>query len=474
MKKTLLLVIVTGTVIALAVWYFHKGESKNTFFRTAAVTRGDLVATINATGTVEPEELVDVGAQVAGQVLAFGTDEEGNTIDYGSPVGEGTILAKIDDTVYASDVAQATAQLEQAKAGVESAQAGLLQLKAKLDQAQLDWDRAQKLGPSEALAKSSYDSYKAAYEVAKANVAVGEVAISQAKAAVSQTEATLQKVKRNLVFCTIKSPVKGVIIDRRVNIGQTVVSSLNTPSLFLIAKDLRRMQVWVAVNEADIGRIYPGQPVTFTVSTYPDRVFKGEVSQIRLNATMTQNVVTYTVEVVTDNSSGKLFPYLTANVSFEISRKDDVLQVANAALRWQPRPEQVAPEFRSVLQDNPGQQGPNPSKKHQQDSNTPPETSNYKQALLWVKQNGFVRPIRIRAGVSDGTMTEVQAVDSTLRQSSVQASSPPNELEEGLEVIIGEQQKAAGNTGTVNPFTPQLRPSRPSGQGQGQGQGARQ
>ncbi|MGA2173275.1 MAG: RND transporter, partial [Sedimentisphaerales bacterium] len=244
MKKILLVVVIVAAGIAIAVWYFHKDNGKNISFRTVVVTQGDLVATISATGTVEPEELVDVGAQVAGQVLAFGKDEEGNEVDYGSPVAEGTMLAKIDDTTYASDVALATAQLEQAKAGVESAQADLLQLKAKLDQAQLDWDRAQKLGPSEALAKSTYDSYKSAFEVAQANVAVGEASILQAKASVNQSEATLQKVKRNLGYCTITSPVKGVIIDRRVNIGQTVVSSLNTPSLFLIAKDLKRMQVW--------------------------------------------------------------------------------------------------------------------------------------------------------------------------------------------------------------------------------------
>jgi HlyD family secretion protein len=172
---------------------------------------------------------------------------------------------------------------------------------------------------------------------------------------------------------------------------------------------------------------------------------------------MTQNVVTYTVEVVTDNSSGKLLPYLTANVNFETNRRNDVLQVANAALRWQPKPAQVAPESRSVLEENPGDRPRNPSKQYQQDSNTPntPEVSNYRQALLWVKQDGFARPIKVRAGASDETMTEVQG----------------NEIKEGLEVIIGEQQQATGSTGTVNPFTPQLRPSRPQGQGQGQSQG---
>jgi len=447
-KKAILLIVVIGIGAGIAGgwWYFNKGKVKNITFRTVEVTRGDILSTISATGTVEPEELVDVGAQVAGQVLAFGKDEEGNEVDYGSPVAEGTLLAKIDDTTYTSDVALATAQLEQAKAGVENAQANLLQLKAKLDQAQLDWDRAQKLGPSEALAKSTYDSYKSAFEVAKANVTVGEASILQAKASVSQSEATLQKAKRNLGYCTIKSPVKGVIIDRRVNIGQTVVASLNTPSLFLIAKDLRRMQVWVAVNEADVGKIYQGQPVTFTVSTYEGQTFKGEVGKIRLNATMTQNVVTYTVEVITDNSSGKLLPYLTANVSFEVSRRDNVLQVANAALRWKPRTEQVAPEYQSVLNE-PAEQGKGSGRK-QRDPNAPQtHASNYNKATLWVSENGLVKPVKALAGTSDGTMTEIQGED----------------VKEGLQVITGEQQMSAGSSGTVNPFTPQIGRPRPAG-----------
>jgi HlyD family secretion protein len=451
-KKIILLIVVIGIVAGIAGgwWYFNKNKTKNVTFRTTEVTRGDILSTISATGTVEPEELVDVGAQVAGLIIAFGKDEDGNEIDYGSPVAENTVLAKIDDTSYAADVALATAQLEQAKAGVESSKANLLQLKAKLDQARLDWERAQKLGPSEALAKSSYDSYKAAFEVAQANVAVGEAAILEAKASVSQDEAMLQKAKLNLGYCTIKSPVEGVIIDRRVNIGQTVVSSLNTPSLFLIAKDLKRMQVWVSVNEADIGKIYEGQPVTFTVSTYEGQTFKGVVGQIRLNATMTQNVVTYTVEVDTDNSSGKLLPYLTANVNFEVSRRDNVLEVTNAALRWKPRAEQIAPEYQSALNDS-AEQGKGSGKK-QRDPNAPKtQTSNYKKATLWVSENGFVKPIKVLAGTSDDTVTEVQGVASQ------------DELKEGLQVITGEQQMSGGSSGTVNPFTPQIGRPRPAG-----------
>jgi HlyD family secretion protein len=186
--------------------------------------------------------------------------------------------------------------------------------------------------------------------------------------------------------------------------------------------------------------------VTFTVSTYEGQTFKGEVGKIRLNATMTQNVVTYTVEVTTDNSSGKLLPYLTANVNFEVSRRDNVLGVTNAALRWTPRAEQVAPEYQSALNEP---VEPNKDKgRRQHDPNAPKaQASNYRKATLWVGENGLARPIKVLAGTSDDTMTEVQG----------------EELKEGLQVIAGEQQQTAGNTGTVNPFTPQFRGSRPAG-----------
>ena len=165
-----------------------------------------------------------------------------------------------------------------------------------------------------------------------------------------KSEATLNKAQRNLDFCTIKSPVKGVIIDRRVNIGQTVVSSLNAPSLFLIAKDLTRMQIWVAVNEADVGRIVPGAPVTFTCDTFPGREFKGTVGKIRLNATMTQNVVMYTVEVNTENPDKLLLPYLTANVRFVARQESNALLVPNAALRWTPSSRGAARAGRALVE----------------------------------------------------------------------------------------------------------------------------
>ncbi len=339
-----ILVLVPLVILAItASWYLSRANKNSVSFRTVPVKQGDLVATISATGTVEPEEVVDVGAQVAGRILAFGKDVSGKTVDYGSHVEEGTILAQIDDALYAADVAQSKAQLEQARAGVLRAEADLGQMQAKLIQAERDWNRAKKLGPGDALSQADYDAAVSAYDVAKANVAVGKAAIVQANDAVAQAQANFNRAQQNLDYCTIKSPVKGVIIDRRVNIGQTVVASLNAPSLFLIAKDLKRMQVWIAVNEADIGNIHPGQPVTFTVDAFPGQVFQGEVGKVRLNATMTQNVVTYTVEVITDNSDGKLLPYLTANAKFMVSNRPNVLLVPNAALRWIPQAEQVAP-----------------------------------------------------------------------------------------------------------------------------------
>ena len=318
MQRFLKSALITIPVVMLAggmgVWWWRARNGSRLSFRTAVVRRGDVVATISASGTIEPEEVVDVGAQVAGLIKTFGTDIDGKTIDYGSVIEEGAVLAKIDDSVYAAALAVANAQVEQAKAGELSAAANLDQMKAKLTQTEAEWKRSQELDRSKLLAGVDYDTAKANFEVAKANVAVAEAALAQAKAATVQAQAGFEKAQRNLDFCIIKSPVKGVIIDRRVNIGQTVVSSLNAPSLFLIANDLTKMQIWVAVNEADVGRIIPGARVTFACDAFPARQFEGTVGKVRLNASMTQNVVMYTVEVNTENPDKVLLPYLTANV----------------------------------------------------------------------------------------------------------------------------------------------------------------
>ncbi|HUH66613.1 MAG TPA: efflux RND transporter periplasmic adaptor subunit [Syntrophales bacterium] len=438
-----LAVICLAVVGSVGTWLYYTKLEKKAAFRTAPIRRSDLIATISASGTVEPEVVVDVGAQIAGIIIDFGKDASGKTIDYGSVVEKDMVLAKIDDSLYAAAVETAKAQLQQAHANKTSADANVLQQKAKLLQAKQDWDRARKLGPSDALSKSAYDQYEANYEVAKANVAAAEAAVEQTKAAVAQARASLASARINLGYCIIKSPVKGIIIDRRVNIGQTVVSSLSAPSLFLIAKDLKRVQIWVSVNEADVGSICEGQPVTFTVDAYPDQIFQGQVGKIRLNATMTQNVVTYTVEVNTNNDDGKLLPYLTANIQFKIGRRQSVLVVPNAALRWSPRSDQIDPEIRKIA--------------HGAATSSIPDNKGadvagllQSRGTVWIEQHNFVRPVHVKIGLTDGTVTEIEG----------------DSLKEGLRVVVGEAERetAAASTAERSPFTPQI------GRGPRQGQ----
>jgi HlyD family secretion protein len=424
----------TKPVIAIAIvilvggagagWWWMRSDHKLSF-RTVVVKRGDVAATISATGTIEPIEVVDVGAQVAGLIKAFGTDAAGKTIDYGSVVEEGAMLAKIDESVYAAD-------LSVAKAGELTAAANLEQMKAKLDQAGAEWKRAQELYNNKLMAQVDYDTDKANYEIARANVSVARSGIAQAQAA-------LDKAQRNLDFCLIKSPVKGVIIDRRVNIGQTVVSSFNAPSLFLIAKDLTKMQIWVAVNEADVGRIIPGTPVTFTCDAFPGRQFEGAVGKVRLNATMTQNVVMYTVEVNTENPDNTLLPYLTANVHFMVRNETNVLLVPNAALRWSPSsPAQITTAARSGNPVDP----PAGNSPADTNSSKPGKGSRNRQGIVWLKEGSFVRPVEVKIGTSDGSNTAIAT----------------GNLQEGQEVVTGETTGQA-QAATKNPFVPQL-PSR--------------
>jgi HlyD family secretion protein len=418
-----------------ALWLWLGRNDRSAAFRLAAVTQGDLEVTVSATGTLEPEELVDVGAQVAGKIVAFGKDLNGKPVDYGSVVEAGMVLAKIDDSLFVAEVAQARAQLAQARANVQRADADLGQLRAKLFQAENDWLRAKKLGPSEALSQSDFDAALSAYDIARANLKVGQAALRQAKEAVAQSEALLKKADQNLDYTTIRSPVKGVIIDRRVNIGQTVVASLNAPSLFLIAKDLRRLQIWVAVNEADIGNIRVGQPVSYTVDAFPQHTFAGTVGKIRLNATMTQNVVTYTVEVNTDNADGKLMPYLTANIKFLVATRPNVFLVPNAALRWTPQTDQIVPSARPQFTSSDSTAGGT--------GGAPGRDAKAAKGFrtLWLPDGPYVRPLEVQMGLTDGSLTEIQGP----------------EVKAGLQVVIADEQQEGGPpASTSSPFTPKL------------------
>ncbi len=337
--KTFFVILAVLVVGGGTWWWFtqQREDMPKVAYKMSAVTQEEVVRTIRATGTIEPEDLIDIGAQVTGQIMVFGTDTEGNEVDYCSEVRKGQLLARIDDVTYRAEVTIAKANLTTARSSLLRAEAEVLQQKAKLLQAERDWKRAQALGVGDALSQKTWDAYQSAYDAAVATMAVVEAGVAQAQASIEQAQAQLDKAERNLSYCEILSTVDGVVIDRRVNIGQTVTASMNTPSLFLVAKDLKKIEIWVPVNEADIGDVAVGLPVLFTVDAFPNKTFSGVVRRVRLNASMTSNVVTYTVEVATENPDGLLLPYLTANVDFILAKSEPgALTVPPAALLWKP------------------------------------------------------------------------------------------------------------------------------------------
>jgi HlyD family secretion protein len=448
-RKVVLVLALVGLLggSGWAVWHWHGGSDRGFHFRTEKVTRGRVAALINSSGTVVPEEVIDIGAQVAGQIIKFGQDldNSGRLIDYRSRVegpspkngNKGTLLAKIDDRLYAPDVKIAEADLAVAQAEVDRSQADVDASKAKLEQAANDVERARRLTLSNSIAPQEYDSFQQAYRTAKANLPAMLATLQKAHRNVERAVKVLDKAKTNLEYTEIRSPVDGVIVDRRVNIGQTVVSSLNAPSLFLIAKDLRKMQVWVSVNEADVGQIQVGMPANFKVDAFPDEVFSGIVTQIRLNASMTQNVVTYTVVVDTPNidpnnkdKPGKLLPYLTANLQFRVEERNNVLQVPNAALRYRPVPDRVAPEYRAAYLATRQRRAIVAELKAG-------KANKQNRGTVWVEKDEFLEPVKVRLGLTDGNVTEIAEVLE-------------GDLADGAEVVTGEVQ-AQAQTGS-NPF----------------------
>ena len=407
MKKLLLLMVLIWGAGAYGFWYWTDPHTQRMSYRIVTIKRGDIGSTINTTGTIEPEEVVDVGAQVAGRIESFAPDpgNPGKTISYGSRVEQGTVLARLDSALFQARLDQARGRVARAQADIEFAQ-------AKLRQADRELERCRKLKSrgTAVIAAQEYDAALVNAESAKATLAVNEGALAVAKA-------DLEEASVNLGYTTIRSPVKGIILDRRINIGQIVVASLNAPSLFLIAKDLGRLEIWSSVNETDIGSIHVGQKVHFTVSALPHDTFQGKVSQIRLNASMTQNVVTYTVVVEVDNLSGRLLPYLTARIQFELEARKGVLLVPNAALRWQPKVQSIVPEALEEYALWLDRRAPAQGDSAPKSAYSPDEPT----ALIWIRQGDFVRPIKVRVGLSDGNATEILS----------------DRLAEGTEIVVG-------------------------------------
>ena len=307
-------------VAAAAGWlYFGRSDSSDTF-TTSAVKRGPVSSSVAATGTANPVITVTVGSQISGQVSNL-------YADFNSVVKKGQVVARLDPSNLEAQLSRDRAQLTSANAALERA-------KVALENKRLAYDRAKRLQAQDLIPQADFDTAQADFSSAQADV-------KTAQASIAQAEASLRISQVNLDHATIVSPVDGTVISRNVDVGQTVAASLQAPTLFTIAQDLRRMEVHMNVAEADIGKLAVGQGTTFTVDAYPQERFHGVISEIRNSPTTIQNVVTYEAVIGVDNSELKLKPGMTANVSVIVARKEDALLVPNAALRFKP-PEGLA------------------------------------------------------------------------------------------------------------------------------------
>ncbi len=301
-RRWLIAAIVVVAVVLVALFFLRKGKSGDgDHYRTEAVSRGSVSMTINATGTLSAVTTVQVGSQVSGIISKL-------YADFNSQVKQGQLLAELDPTPFQQTVDQRRADVTKSQVDVANTQ--------------VTYNRQKRLSDAGLIAQSDLDGAKAAYDGARAGLA--------------QTQAALKQAQTNLGYTKIYSPIDGQVVARAYDAGQTVAASFSAPTLFTIAKDLTKMQVQADVDQSDIGQIKAGEPARFTVDAYPDQEFRGQISQVRLNATVTQNVITYPVIIEVPNPEGKLRPSMTANVTIEVATVPNVLRVPNAALRFRP------------------------------------------------------------------------------------------------------------------------------------------
>jgi len=344
-KKYLMGIVIIILIIAVGLFIYQWiGKSgSNQKFRLAKVERGDIAFVVTATGTINPVITVLVGSQVSGTIKAL-------YADYNSVVKEGQVIAQIDPALFDAQVEQgrasvlnAQANLIKAKSDLENAKANLVKAEVAVVDTKRTLDRNLPLVEKKVIAQATmdtaqtnYDTAVAQRDIAKAQLESAKSQVESAKAQVEQAKASLKVAETNLRYTTIRSPVNGTVIARNVDVGQTVAASLQAPTLFTIAKDLTQMQVDTNVSEADVGRVEVGQEAIFTVDAYPERTFRGKVSEIRNAPITVQNVVTYDVVIQVENKDLKLKPGMTANVSIQIEHREGVLKIPNAALRFRP------------------------------------------------------------------------------------------------------------------------------------------
>src|SRR3954468_4913569 len=335
MKRAVIGLLIVLAIGAGAGAYYIRRSAPEIQVNTSPITRGDIVDTVGASGTLQAVTTVQVGSQVSGNIAYLGAD-------FNSIVKKGQVIARLDPSLFEAQLQQARANVQQARANLTKAQSDLDRSKVMLTDAQQKYTRAKELAGRSLLPQSDLDAAKIAVDSAQATLASAEATVSQAQAAVNQSQASVNQNQVNLDHTTIEAPIDGIVIQRSVDVGQTVAASMQAPTLFIIAADLTKMQVNANIDEADVGRIRPNQNVTFRVDAYPGEEFQGSVSQIRLQPVVVQNVTTYGTIINVPNGDLKLKPGMTANLRVQIARRADVLRVANAALRFRPTAEMFA------------------------------------------------------------------------------------------------------------------------------------
>ncbi|HEX6587745.1 MAG TPA: efflux RND transporter periplasmic adaptor subunit [Longimicrobiales bacterium] len=407
MKNRKLWIIPGAIVVALLLWIVvGRGEGAESEYRFVAVERDDVVQVVSATGALQATQTVEVGTQVSGQVAQI-------FVDFNDRVQRGQLIARIDPTLPLQEV--------------RSAEANLQRVQAEVAQTQRDLERARQLHEQQVVTDAELEQAQYAYSVARASYNAAQVSVERAR--------------RNLGYTEIRSPVNGVVIDRAVDVGQTVAASMSAPTLFVIAQDLAEMEILAAVDESDIGRIHEGQDVRFTVQAYPDEEFAGVVSQVRLQSAMQENVVSYMVVVRVGNVDGRLIPGMTATVDFIIERAEGGLVVPNSALRFRPTAEMLAQIGGEPAAGAQGGQRPGAQRQRRRAG------GGEQSGTLWYLDNGRLDTMVVRTGLSDGQRTVVSG----------------DRLEEGLEIIAAVTSTDAA--GSTNPFQTQQQNDRPGPRG---------
>jgi HlyD family secretion protein len=436
LKRHWLIAVGTIVVASAFVAFQFRGQDKPQYF-TAKAERGDIREVVEATGTINAVITVQVGSQVSGMISHL-------FVDFNSRVKKGQLVAQIDPPLFKGAVLQAKGDLANAKANVASSRANLERAKATEIQTKADYERTVGLAKESVMSQQQLDLAKANHDSAVAAVSAADAQVTQAIAQVQQKEAALTVAQTNLDYTTIHAPIDGTVIARNVDVGQTVAASLQAPTLFTIAQDLTKMQVYASTDESDVGMIKNGQVVTFKVDAFPRDTFTGRVSQIRMNATTVQNVVTYNTVIDFNNPELKLFPGMTAYITIPVASASNVLSVPNGALRY--KPDLKAEEIRALLEkygldDKANAQGVSVSpgsgvvgKQYRahapgQDGGGgdagPARTPRLDIAVLWkLHSDSTLEPVRIRTGITDHTVTEA-------------AEILKGELKEGDELITG-------------------------------------